>query len=270
VSFIEQTNVRTLTAAIGYMVPIIVSERIDPRRYDVGPAWNLARRLTYPFANRVVVQSESVARWAKGFLRADRVKVIPNFVRDLPNAVVCRSPFSLLAAGRLEDQKGFDLLLRAFKAAGLAGLGYRLTILGEGPRRPSLEALAGELGIFDAVSMPGVVSNPEDWMARSAIFVLPSRFEGFPNALMEAMGMGCAVVAADCESGPAEIVRDGLDGLLVPTEDVEALSGALLRLTNDEELRNALSAEAVNIRCRYSKEEIVTRWEDLVREVIQE
>ncbi len=269
VSFIEQTNVRMLAALLGTGTPVIVSERIDPRRHQVTRAWQFARRMLYPLASRVVVQTESVAQWARGFVSAGRVCVITNFVRTLPEPPDPgqRSTDGILAVGRLDRQKGFDLLLRAFAASGLAARGGRLTILGEGPEREPLASLARQLGIESAVSMPGIVNDPENWMARCAVFILPSRYEGFPNALLEAMAMGCAVIAADCDSGPREIIRDGEDGLLVPVEDVDALASALARLMDDADLRARLGREAVKVRHRFAKEALLRRWEDLIREV---
>ena len=117
--------------------------------------------------------------------------------------------------------------------------------------------------------MPGVVKDPERWMARCTFFVLPSRFEGFPNALLEAMAMGCPVIATDCDSGPRDIVRDGMDGLLVPVEDVEALAGAMRRLASDEALRRRLGDAAQSVRVRYAKKKIVQQWREIVEEVVK-
>ncbi len=269
ISFIQQNNVRMLAALAGSRLPVIVSERIDPRRHAVGRAWRLARRLLYPMAARLVVQTESVARWAVGIVPGRRVRVVPNFVRELPPAAYTgRATDELLAVGRLDHQKGFDLLLRAFAASEFARAGARLVILGEGPERRALETLAQELKIAERVLLPGVVRDPETWMARCAVFVLPSRYEGFPNALLEAMAMGCPVIAADCGSGPREMVQDGENGLLVPPEDVSALAQALDRLWRDAALRARLGAAAVEVRERFSKERVLALWEQMIEEVL--
>ena len=268
VSFIEQNNIRVLAAAFLSRIPIIVSERIDPRRYQVGRVWNIARRLLYPLAVRVVVQTERVADWARAITQAKRVRVIPNFVRSLPLGGK-REPMDILAVGRLDSQKGFDVLLRAFALGGLAQRGVRLTILGEGPERKMLEALADKLGVAQSVEMPGVVADPGSWMARATVYALPSRYEGFPNALLEAMAMGCAVIAADCDSGPREIIRHGENGLLVPVEDVESLASAMLRLFDDSALRLRFGAEALKVRDRFSRNAIVSQWEKLIEEVLE-
>jgi glycosyltransferase involved in cell wall biosynthesis len=215
----------------------------------------------------VVVQTESVAAWARSFLPDRKVRVVPNFVRDLPPPVKIRDAKLVLAVGRLERQKGFDLLLDAFAASGVAGRGFRLVILGEGIERRPLMARVSELGIESQVSMPGVVRDPESWMARAAIFALTSRYEGFPNALLEAMAMGCAVVAADCDSGPRDIVRDEVDGLLVPPENVPALAAQLLRLANDAVLRASLGSAAIAVRDRFSRPSVLRKWEKLIGEV---
>lgn len=270
VSFIEQNNIRVLAATLASRIPIIVSERIDPRRHHVGLAWNIARQMLYPFAARVVVQTERVADWAKTITHTKRVRVIPNFVRSLPLSFGGgREQLGILSVGRLDTQKGFDLLLRAFALCGLAERGVRLTILGEGPERETLAALANELGIDQAVVMPGVVENPESWMAKATVYVQPSRYEGFPNALLEAMAMGCPVIAADCDSGPREIIRHSENGFLVPVEDVESLAGALQRLFNDSALLSSLGEEALKVRDRFATITIVSQWEKMIEEVVE-
>lgn len=272
VSFIEQNNVRVLAALAGSGVPVVVSERTDPRRHVVGSAWRLARRLLYPFAARLVVQTEGVAVWARGLVGSRRVRILRNFVRALPAPPVfdSRGRRQILAVGRLDWEKGFDVLLQAFALSDLVRRGVRLAILGEGPERPALEAQARELGIADHVELLGVVSDPERWMAWATVSVLPSRYEGFPNALLEAMAMGCPIIAADCDSGPREIIRHGENGWLVPVEDAVALAGALRQLFEDAALRARLSEAAVAVRARYARDEIVAEWEGLITEVVRQ
>jgi len=270
ISFVDQNNVRTLAALVGSGIPVVVSERIDPRMYELGRMWNLARRIFYPTAKRLVVQTRSVADWASGVVFRSRVRTIPNFVRSLPvpRGGGERDEREILAVGRLSKQKGFDLLLEAFAMSRLHHQGCRLTILGEGPERPALEAQARRLGIRSVLSMPGVVEDPAPWMARCGVFVLPSRFEGFPNALLEAMAMGCPSIAANCPSGPADIVIPGKNGLLVPSGSVEALAEALDILMGDDEMRERLGEEAKEIRECFSRDKIVKQWLDMIREAV--
>lgn len=140
-------------------------------------------------------------------------------------------PPVVLGAGGLRRQKNFALLLRAF-AALRRRQPCRLIILGEGRQRGELLQLAGELGIGEDVSLPGFAVNPYAYMARAALFVLSSQWEGSPNVVTEALAVGTPVVATDCPSGPREILAGGRYGELVPVGDVEALTSAMQRSLN--------------------------------------
>jgi glycosyltransferase involved in cell wall biosynthesis len=139
------------------------------------------------------------------------------------------APPVLLAIGRLETQKNFPNLLRAF-AKIRAGREAKLLILGEGSERAHLTALIAELGLTADVAMPGFVPNPAAYMARSAVFVMSSNWEGMPVAQMEALTLGTPVVSTDCPSGPAEILANGAYGEMVPMNDSDALAEAIERV----------------------------------------
>jgi GalNAc-alpha-(1->4)-GalNAc-alpha-(1->3)-diNAcBac-PP-undecaprenol alpha-1,4-N-acetyl-D-galactosaminyltransferase len=269
VSFIEQTNVRVLASLLGTRIPVIVSERTDPRMYRVGRVWEFARRVLYPGAQSVVVQTEAVACWAQDLVPKRKVCVIPNFVRHLPEP----PPFSarerlILGVGRLDRYKRFDLLVQAFADSRACGEGWRLVILGEGSERARLERLVQKQGLQGRVDLPGIVPEPALLLGRARIFALTSLFEGFPNALLEAMAMGCAAVATDCPSGPQEIIRSGKNGLLVPLEDKPALVGALNSLMGHSLLAEELSKEAVKVRIRFAPERVLKQWDELIISVL--
>ena len=262
ISFIDQINVYVLIATMGLGLPIIVSERVDPRHYHIGKMFEWLRRQLYPRAAALVVQTKSVATWASPYAKPDRISVIPNPVRMIPQGVAAaQRQKRIVAMGRFDCQKGFDILLRAFaKACGDGLTGWKLTILGDGRERPALESLAAELNIQHLVDMPGRVQNPESWLQESAIFVLSSRFEGFPNALIEAMSCGMSRVVVDCPSGPADIVEDGANGLLVPPQDEAKLAQGIMKLAADEALRQALGSRAAEIVHR-SLAQVMAQWE---------
>lgn len=138
------------------------------------------------------------------------------------------APPVVMGIGRLTYQKDFATLIRAF-AQVAAHLDARLIILGEGEDRPGLEQLAQELGVGDRVALPGFDPNPYRYLKRSRLFVLSSAYEGFPNALIQAMVCGCPVVSTDCPSGPREILDGGRYGELVPIGDVDRMADAILR-----------------------------------------
>src|SRR5262249_29673167 len=193
VAFESITNVLTLMAAVGLDAPVVVSERIDPRHHKIGRAWNVLRALSYPRASALVVQTESVKRWARSLPRHPRVAATPTPAAPLaPPAGAARivdAPY-LLGMGRLVPQKGFDVLVRAFARVAARFPRHQLVIAGDGAREP-LHELARELGVGERLVLSGVL-DPAHAMRDADAFVLSSRYEGFPNVLLEAMAMGRA------------------------------------------------------------------------------
>lgn len=273
ISFLNYTNILTLMAARGLGMPVIVSERLDPRVIGIGPAWGALRRWTYPGAARLVAQTPTAARLYAG-LSPVPVAVIPNPVPPFGAAPAPDDDWPLshsraiIAVGRLQRQKGFDLAIEAMARIADARPDWRLIILGEGPLRGDLEALRDRLGLADRVLLPGRVPDPGPWLARADIFVMSSRSEGFPNALCEAMAAGLAVVSTDCPSGPSDIITPGQNGLLVPPEDIEALATTLAELTGSAELRSRLALAAPGITERFAPERILRLWDDLLAQVV--
>lgn len=246
-SALTHMNVATLVAGAlsGTGTPILVSERnqISAKARDARSAWQRALYravpLAYRRAGRVIAVSAGVADdlAAFGGLPPERIQVIHNpvFSDDLDRLAAQEpshpwftpgGPPIVLAAGRLHRQKGFDTLIEAF-ARSRAQIDCRLVILGEGADRPLLERHAEHLGLSYDIDLPGFCDNPFALMARAGAFVLSSRWEGFPNALVEAMACGAPVIATDCPSGPNEILAGGL-APLVPVDNAGALADALI------------------------------------------
>lgn len=196
-------------------------------------------RWFYPWADAIVAVSQGVADdlvQTAGLAR-DRIQVIHNPVVTLELLEKAKAPLDddwfgpgeppvILGVGRLTKAKDFPTLIRAF-ARVHNQCPARLMILGEGEDRPALEDLVRELDLEADVALPGFVDNPYAYMARAAVFVLSSAWEGFGNVLVEAMAVGTPVVSTDCPGGPAEIMDGGKYGSLVPVGDVAALAGAV-------------------------------------------
>lgn len=266
-------NILLALAGAGMKCRRVGSERTYPPAAEMSRSWQLLRRICYRLLHGVVAQTEEGARWLRDNTSAGRVHVIPNpIVWPMPAGspildaagIVPSGRSIVLAAGRLLPVKGFDLLLEAFARIADAHPDWDLVILGEGPMRSQLESTARLIGPGDRVRLPGHTGNPADFYARADIFALPSRREGFPNVLIEAMASGVPVVAFDCLTGPRAILSDGVDGLLVPAGDVAALAHALQRLITDPALRQRIGAHATGIRRRYSASVIVPMFDRLL------
>lgn len=269
VTFVDRTNIETLLAAAGRW-PVVVAERVDPRRYKVGRLWGMLRRLTYRRAARLVVQTEAVRAWAAGLLPARRIAVIPNPVDPswtTPRIDGRRRWIAMM--GRFVPQKRFDLGVEAFSRIADQPA-WQLVLMGDGPLRPSIREQVRALGLSERVLEMGPVRDPERILRQSAIFLLSSDFEGFPNALLEAMACGCAVVSTDCPSGPGEIVRDGTDGVLVPVGDVARMSEALSRLMQDASARETLGRRAAEVSERFAPGRVFAMWEKCLRDAADE
>ena len=267
ISFMSRTNVLVLLACVGMRVPVIVSERCDPSRLGIGRAWRVLRRSLYPLASSVVVQTESLRAYF-GPDVSRRARVIPNAVGPVAKIEgdgEGRGRRVVVSAGRLDPQKGFDLLIRAFATIAPDHPDWTLVIWGEGPSRADLEALRDRLGLEGRVHLPGVTKSLGSEFLASGLYVLSSRYEGFPNVLCEAMARGLPVVSFDCPSGPREIIRDGEDGVLVPPEDVSALAKALGRLMGDEGGRRRLSVRAPEVVERFSIGRVMDLWDEAIR-----
>jgi GalNAc-alpha-(1->4)-GalNAc-alpha-(1->3)-diNAcBac-PP-undecaprenol alpha-1,4-N-acetyl-D-galactosaminyltransferase len=265
VSFMDRTNFLTLAATAGLRPPVIVSERDDPAQHNASALAHLARKVLYRRARAIVVQTNAAASYFRDPLRAKTV-VIPNSAPALPgDASSCqRAGANVAAMGRFSPEKGFDLLLPAFAAVADRFPDWNLTIWGDGELRPALEAQRDRLGLTDRVRMPGKTKDPAAAMRSADVFVLSSRYEGFPNVLLEAMARGTPPVSFDCPSGPAEVIEPGVNGLLVPPQDVPALAEAMAALMVDAPERRRLGANAARVTETFASERVMAMWEAII------
>ena len=268
-------NVLLALAALGLPgLRTIGAERIHPPQMPLDYLWETLRHYSYRFLNAVTVLTSEGEVWIKNNTYAQKISLIPNAVtypllaqepRIKPNATERKI---LLAVGRLDKQKGFDLLIECLANLSSKYPDWDLIILGEGSLRSALEKKIHDLDLEKRIFLPGSVGNMGEWYESADLYVMSSRFEGFPNTLVEAMAYGLPAVSFDCDTGPRDIIRHEVDGLLVPVGDTVVLTTALDRLMGDKELRIRFSKYAVEVRERFSMEKIAGLWDQLFKEIL--
>jgi glycosyltransferase involved in cell wall biosynthesis len=248
------------------------SEHCYPPYAPLGRAWSTARRLMYGRLHAVVALTSECGRWIETQTSARSAPVIPNAVACplpcvapwiAPTEVLAPERKALLAVGRLEAVKNIDGLLAVFSRLADRHPDWDLVILGEGAERAALQLAIGVLGLEGRVILPGIAGNVAQWYARCDLYVLTSHSEGFPNALAEALCHGMPAVSVDCDTGPRDIIRHGIDGLLVAPGNPDALEQALDSLMGNSALRQQFAAQAADARQRFSIERIAGMWEAL-------
>lgn len=274
VSFLPNVNIAAMAASAFSGVPSVICERSDPSMMPLGRFWRTACNLFYRYADLLTVQTEAVRRSIHTVYGGlERVAVVPN---PLPERVldyradlcVPKARRVLLSLGRLSEEKRVGQIIDAFSELASDFPEWDLHIYGDGPERDLHASTIKRNGVEDRILLRGRTETPWGVMASADGFVMNSRFEGFPNALLEAMGVGLPCVSSDCPSGPREITRGGKDALLIPSGDVPALRSALARLMGNSDLRIDLGARArESVIARYSLDAVLSVWDDLFRQV---
>jgi len=264
-------SVLSVLACAGLSCRVIATEHTHPPSQTLSGFWQRLRRLTYPRAASVVALTRGTADWLAQHVPGSKLAVIPNPVHfPLPRAEPVLTPVSgngrkrLLAVGRLHADKGFDLLIQAYAQLAASHPDWDLVILGEGDERRALEAQVREAGLASRVFMPGRAGNVGDWYESADLYVLTSRFEGLSNTLLESMASGLAAISFDCDTGPREIIREGVDGVLVrPNGDVPALCKALDAVMRNDADRKRMAQAAIDVRDRFSATRVLQKWQEL-------
>jgi glycosyltransferase involved in cell wall biosynthesis len=241
-ALLSKTNILCCAAAWDLPIHVVVSERNDPRLQRMARLWRWLRCLCYRRADVVTANTDGVLEALQPMGVWKRLELLPNplpagvGLTDTSGALSRAS--EILAVARLVPQKGLDVLLHAFAHLPLAVRdGWSVTLVGDGLERDRLEALAQTLGLADVVVFEGFCSDPLAFMQRASIFALPSRFEGMPNALLEAMAAGLPSVVTNASPGPLEMVTDQIHGLVVPTDNPSCFAAALKSLIESPERR---------------------------------
>jgi len=273
-----ETSANIIAVLASWRVPccVVVAEHNYPAMFPVSSLWERLRRWTYPRASVVLALTEESRQWLIRNCPGSNVAVIPNAVQFPlldgnscidPDQILPENHRIILAVGRLSPEKGFDMLVKAFGQIASSHSGWDLVILGEGNERKNLLSEISDMGLSDRIFLPGSAGNISQWYERAELFVMSSRFEGFPCTLIEAMAHRLAVVSFDCDTGPRDIIRHEVDGVLVTSGDVSALASILSQLIKDEALLKRYATKAVEVRDRFSMDRILDLWDEVIGDI---
>lgn len=263
VPFMEAVYCFTLIALIGCKVPVISSERIDPRKSPF--LRNILRRIILPLTDWLVVQTQDIKKFYPRFIQK-KTSIIYNPVSDqvfhLPEV---EKEDVVISVGKLDDQKNHALLINAFSKVAQDFPSWKLIIYGEGPRRQSLQMIIDNLQLTDRVLLPGRSNRVIEEMNKSKIFAFSSNYEGMSNAILEAVCVGLPVVTTNV-SGAEELVHDG--GYVVPIKSEEHFVQSMRSLMNDSALRKEMGEKNKSRAHLYKIDSIYSEWETLIKGIV--
>lgn len=263
-NFGEYWNNLILVSTRGLNCPVIVADRSSPAK-SLGMMHDFLRKVLYRRASGVLVQTREAAAMIQNLLGVHAsIEVIPNPLFSVPKVSTENRALEVLFIGRLIPSKHVDRLIRAFSFA--RAKGWRLVIVGGDAQgfseMDALRELVGQLGLEACVEFVGTQKDVAPFLRRASVFAFPSSSEGFPNSLSEALSFGVPSVAYDCSAGPADLIRDGENGFLVPVFDDEAFAGRLSMLMRDQALRERMSAAAIRSVQGLEKSRIASQFLD--------
>lgn len=259
ISFLTETNLIALTH-LHKNYKLIVSERNDPTKYN--KIVQIIIKKLYPKADVLVCQSHKAAK----YFSSNNTTVIPNPIdtSNLPKIYEGEKRKVICAVGRLMPQKNFSCLIKAFSYIENKYKDYTLEIYGEGPLRNELQDLIDSLHLNKRVKLMGAHKDVLEKIKNTSLFVMSSDYEGFPNALVEAMAIGLPVICTDFDSGTAKELVKKENGLLVPVGDSHALAKAMSYLLENSEVRNSMLIENIKIRDRLEVSKIISQWNNII------
>lgn len=271
ISFLTRINVAMALSSFGIKASTIICERTWPPFASLDKRFFWMYKFLFSGVDKIIVQTEKSKTWLTQNFSGKNVDVIPNPIeyplplqgRSVrPDSIILQNKKVILASGRLHKFKQFDLLIRAFSFIKDKHPDWHLVILGDGEEKDDLNQLVSDLNLIDRVYFPGEVGNMSEWYERAELFVLSSILEGFPNVLLEAMSYGLPCISFDCDTGPREMIQDGVNGILVKPDDKEqGLESALDKLILSEELRSEFSRNSIRLRDRHSINNIMQKWD---------
>lgn len=271
-SFIGKNNIMALSTATREDIKVVVSVRADPDMEYYDMSLKTGMLATFGKAAGIVVQTTTARKWFPMHLRK-RCTILPNAINPafIRKRYVGEREKSIVMVGRLDENKNQSLVMEAFAEVLKRGYtDYQLKLFGDGPDMIKLRHLAINLGIEKNVSFVGVVNNVAEHIEKTSLFILASKQEGMPNALIEAMSLGLPCISTDCPcGGPKDLIISGENGLLVPVDDKDAMVNAILKVLSDKEFADKLGQKATKVQEKYDPKVANEKWEKYFERVLE-
>ncbi|WP_339654710.1 glycosyltransferase family 4 protein [uncultured Maribacter sp.] len=268
IGFMTNTNIITVFASKKAHIPVLISERNNPKLEKTSMFWKILRRIAYPLSNKLIVQTNPIRDHYLNYIKYDDISILPNPIstehQKIRKSHKIIKENIILNVGRLAPQKGQDIIINAFSE--LNPKNWELHLIGDGPKRIEYQELINSLNMQSKIKIIGKISDITEYYLRSKIFVFPSRYEGFPNALTEAMFLGLPVVSSNCPTGPSELIIDSENGYLVPVDDIRLFKDKMKLLINDEPLRESIGFNASNSLNHLIADNVVAQWTIIIEE----
>lgn len=270
-SFLDRINILALLATRGTGIPAVISIRNYPTR--IGATLKALGRFLYPSAAMLVSVSSGIDSFYSQWIPAHKRAVINNVPSDLRDQLTGEqhlqhpAAHNIVSMGRLHPQKNFPLLMRAFRQLAEEFPDWYLTIIGDGKEREALLALNTELGMQERIFFPGKINNPFPTLHAADFFALSSHLEGVPNVVLEAMACGLPILSSDYLGEPRDIIRDGVDGLIVARDDEAAMVAGLRHMMGDADARANYARNASTVLERLTLDKFLDEWEAVFRRV---
>lgn len=269
-SFIGKNNIMALSTATKEEIKVVVSVRADPDMEYNTLSLKSAMLATFGKAAGIVVQSEGAKKKFPVFIQK-KCTILPNaldpsFIR---NRYMGEREKLIVMVGRLDENKNQTLVIEAFEEIAADFPDYRMKIYGDGPDRLKLQGLIDRKGLGKRIELRGSVKHVAEHIEKAGLYILSSNQEGMPNSLIEAMALGLPCISTDCPcGGPRQLIQDGVNGLLVPVNDKEAMKEAMRKVLSDEKFSEKLGSEASKIQEKCSPEVTNRQWKDYFETIL--
>lgn len=267
-SFMTETNILAILATLLSDTRVIVSERSDPEKEKKSFIWELLRKITYRNADLVTSNSKASLGYLASMVKREKLVFLPNPVEGCSEASIPgedrESAKILLVVSRLHPAKGIDILIEALAVLKSKGKEYQLWIAGDGPEKENLHAQAKDVGVAADIRWLGGVSELVPLYKKASLFILPSRMEGMPNALLEAMSCGLPVVTSNASPGPLEYVVHGETGLVFESESSSSLAAVIDEIMGDDAERYRMATNSIDKVKPFLCSNVIPEWEKII------